>query len=422
MSVKRLLDRLPKLPKNSARTIAGDKVETILEGYRLHRAVINRDYACITTFLEDPRYTLYVNHQDELGRTALHWAAALGDAEATKRLTDPSFPSVDQIIRDRDGKTPLHEAIIRGHNGIVQTFLKLEQIRQDIEMEDNHHRTALHWAMMMKQQEIAQMLIDASADLSRRDDWGRTALYWAVQNPGTVSMHLRLDNFAVVKETVDETLHENGIGLAILLLEAVDFKSRLRGDDSSTCTAKESWPQWRQNQHNFWRVANDHWDFFKEMVTSDYQQFSKGNGFFEENLLRKAAAHGYEAIVQLALAIKKVDVNAKDEFTMTPLSFAAREGHEAIVELLLAAEGIDINVKDVMGRTPLMYAARQGHEAIVQLLLAAEGIDVDAKDKAAMSPLSFARQYGHESTVQSLLATGKVDTHSLYKSERGNGM
>ena len=59
-----------------------------------------------------------------------------------------------------------------------------------------------------------------------------------------------------------------------------------------------------------------------------------------------------------------------------------------IVELLIAA-GADVNAKNDWGWTPLTYAAINDHEEIAELLIA-KGADVNAKDDGGETPLDFA--------------------------------
>jgi ankyrin repeat protein len=63
-----------------------------------------------------------------------------------------------------------------------------------------------------------------------------------------------------------------------------------------------------------------------------------------------------------------VNVDSKDNFGQTPLSWAARNGHETIVKLLFKTGKIDVDSKNGSGQTPLSRAAEKGHEAVVKLL------------------------------------------------------
>ena len=66
---------------------------------------------------------------------------------------------------------------------------------------------------------------------------------------------------------------------------------------------------------------------------------------------------GHEAVVQLLLAMEKVDIDSKDDLKRTPLMLAAASGHEGIVKQLLEM-GANTEVNDrKYGRTPMSWAA-----------------------------------------------------------------
>jgi ankyrin repeat protein len=50
-------------------------------------------------------------------------------------------------------------------------------------------------------------------------------------------------------------------------------------------------------------------------------------------------------VVKLLLATGKVDVNLKDKYGWTPLSWAAKFEHYSVVKLLLATGEVDVNLK-----------------------------------------------------------------------------
>jgi hypothetical protein len=103
--------------------------------------------------------------------------------------------------------------------------------------------------------------------------------------------------------------------------------------------------------------------------------------------LHLAAYFGVNAVVRL-LRENKADVDAKDGWGRTPLSWAAENGHEAAVKLLLD-KGAELETKDTKyGQTPLSWAAENGHEAVVKLLLD-KGAELETKDtRYGRTPLS----------------------------------
>ena len=72
---------------------------------------------------------------------------------------------------------------------------------------------------------------------------------------------------------------------------------------------------------------------------------------------------------------------------------AAMKGNiEAVKQHL--ADGTDVNAKNEFGITPLHRAASRGHKEIAELLIA-KGADVNAKGKNGWTPLHFAAYWGH---------------------------
>jgi ankyrin repeat protein len=127
-----------------------------------------------------------------------------------------------------------------------------------------------------------------------------------------------------------------------------------------------------------------------------------------------AAKSGHEAVVKLLLE-EGAELETKDDDGQTPLSWAAESGHEAVVKLLLE-KGTKLETKDTyFGRTPLSWAAKSGHEAVVKLLLE-KGTKLETKDTYyGQTPLSLATENGHEAVVKLLLEKGaKLETKDMY--------
>jgi ankyrin repeat protein len=80
-----------------------------------------------------------------------------------------------------------------------------------------------------------------------------------------------------------------------------------------------------------------------------------------------AAVNGHEAVAKLLLD-KDADVESKDFFSRTPLSWAAEYRHEAVVKLLLD-KNANLESEDDNGLTPLSWAVENHREAVVKLLL-----------------------------------------------------
>jgi ankyrin repeat protein len=114
-----------------------------------------------------------------------------------------------------------------------------------------------------------------------------------------------------------------------------------------------------------------------------------------------AAYFGLEKTLA-SLIQNEYDLDVRDTYNQTPLSWAAKQGHTAVVRLLLE-RGPELEVKNNhQGETPLSLAAKHGHEAVVHQLLD-QGAKVESNGKNSSTPLSLAAWKGHEAVVRLLL-------------------
>lgn len=70
-----------------------------------------------------------INCQDRDGRTALHWAAAWGNARAVEKLVNK--PGQGLNVRDSDGRSPLMWAVWEGKEQIVSQLLEVPGVEQE---------------------------------------------------------------------------------------------------------------------------------------------------------------------------------------------------------------------------------------------------------------------------------------------------
>jgi ankyrin repeat protein len=60
--------------------------------------------------------------------------------------------------------------------------------------------------------------------------------------------------------------------------------------------------------------------------------------------------------------------------------------HETVVKLLINAGKVDINSKDRYGQTPLSWAAEGGHEAVVKLLQSFNSVNLSPLPTLLVNP------------------------------------
>ena len=104
-----------------------------------------------------------------------------------------------------------------------------------------------------------------------------------------------------------------------------------------------------------------------------------------------ACGMAYDYEIARILIEAGADVNIKDQFGNTALSFAASYPDESRVSQLLIKSGADVNVRDVItGFTPLHHAALRDNATLAQILIKA-GANVNAVTIENDTPLLIAR-------------------------------
>jgi ankyrin repeat protein len=127
--------------------------------------------------------------------------------------------------------------------------------------------------------------------------------------------------------------------------------------------------------------------------------------------LHLTAIYGHEETLDQILAARKLDVNAKDDEGMAPLSWAVQSKNSTVVTRLLATDGLDANSVDNRGRTALSWAARQDQEEATRLLLQTNNIELNLKDESGRTPLMLAVQNGQVGALRQLLSKEGVDVN-----------
>ncbi len=147
--------------------------------YAFFRAAENGDEATLYTLIAKG---IDVNMQDELGGTALLYAASYGHLECAKLLISAGA-GVDPV-HPKGGGTPLQAAAWEGHPEEVQFLL---DVGANVNAIDKEGRTALHSAVSKSNIYVVRILLDSEADTSIKNNKGETALDWA-KNSGYIEI------------------------------------------------------------------------------------------------------------------------------------------------------------------------------------------------------------------------------------------
>jgi len=301
-----------------------------------------------------------VKARDSMGLTALHHAAASGDAALAASLLERGADANAAVISDEPlssewGNTPLHLAARRGRVEVIRVLLDRGA---DVNARGAFGATPLHQAAA--QPDAARALLEAGALVDAADNRGRTPAHWAAldESAGTLKLLLAAGAGANARDRDGATpLHiaagaDNGEAVAALLAHG---------------------------------AAADATDFLG--ATPLHAAAAQRSG----RSVRRLIAGG-------------APIAARDALGLTPLHVAARAGAASLVAILLEA-GADAKAADAYGSTPLHLAVRQQSAPTVRLLLEA-GADANAQNHVGATPLHEAAAVGDRALAQMLLSSG----------------
>ncbi|CAJ1407459.1 unnamed protein product [Effrenium voratum] len=119
--------------------------------------------------------------------------------------------------------------------------------------------------------------------------------------------------------------------------------------------------------------------------------------------LQRAAEEGHLEVMKCLLQAR-AEVDITSRYGRTPLQLAAESGHMEAVECLLQSRA-DVGHRRSFGRTALQLACDKGHVPIVQSLLSA-GADFTVAGSYGRTPWQIACDKGHFPVVRVLLQAG----------------
>ena len=339
-------------------------------------------------------------------------------------------------------RSTLYTAIAEGRLEEVKRLTTSSHLTQ--EMTVGRRPGPLFYALIKKQQEIAQYLVDGGADVNARYE-GVTPLYLAIVEHYTDLAKVMIRKGADIDARQSGRLSGGGTPffLAVSLQnyredEIIDlFLTNRRPSD-----VHEEDPHGRSVL--VWSIVNHHVQIAKWLLdhganvnTLDRQgetplQHAVYRGAVEivpELLRRKADSeakdkHGLTPLMQ-ALAYYRqsptsdfveigdllirhgANVNARTPTGETPLMFAAAVNRTDLAEAMVNG-GANVNAQNEQGHTALMAAAGHGFEQMVELLLE-RGAKVDVRAKDGKAALSFARESKNRKTEDLLRRKGATD-------------
>jgi len=363
----------------------------------LHLAMISGDEGTMVALLRSVSIAEALDIADRDGRNFLHLVAIQGLGEKAMDLGEkfkrtlespeqpasraahsiqpsPSPNQLEQLraamnTRDRDGRTPLHLAVLKGHTELVEIFLHWGA---DTNAKDSSQGTALHFAAHYDHHQMIGLLVEHGGKLEERYKGSALGISHHAKERPTINDMSR--DATATQMLSDQTFGEEEEGSTPLLIAAAigntaTIRALLKhGANILASNDKLSVLSYA--------CSFGHFDTVKFLLEQGIKMDDRDLSGY--TALHHAACHDYESVVKLLLE-KGADIHAETIGSETPLHVACLFAGTSIIRVLLE-NGANPNAHFAGGQcsTALHTAAQRGNVEVVRLLLE-KGADPNAR-------------------------------------------
>nr|XP_043871217.1 transient receptor potential cation channel subfamily A member 1b isoform X2 [Solea senegalensis] len=292
-----------------------------------------------------------LNSSDEQGSVPLHWAVERNKTESCRALMSLG---ANPNILNMALMSPLHLAVNRGHNNLVELLLSYNAT--DSNLEGDLGNTPVMLACSVNNCEALKILLGHGARLCHQNKLGHFPIHAAAFAGAKRAMDVILKTGEEIGHSV--TAHINYLDKS----KSSPLHLAVRGgniDVISLCIASGAKIDQQQNDRS--------------------------------TPLHLACTQGATEVVKVMLSsIDHVEdiINLTDGACQTPLHRATVFDHTELAEYLISL-GADLNSTDCKGNTPLLLATSCGAWKTVSLLLS-KGADVNVTDRGGCNFLHLA--------------------------------
>ncbi len=396
----------------------------------IHDAAQRGDLETVRALLQnDP--TLIESKLDN-GKTPLHQATYAGQTEVARYLLQQG---ADANSRTTANSAPLHGAAFHGH---LEAAKVLIENRADVNAANRYNYTPLLSATAGGHLDIVDVLVTAGADLNVRNFEGTNALLLAASSGSMDLLEYMLEkglDIASVDSGGGGLIHYAAWGGSVDIIEATlergaDVNLRALRDRTPILEAAEQGHVEAvrlliqkgadvnaRNDENEIPLHNLMFLVYRGMDTAAIditgQMLEAGADVnavdqWQMTPLHRASQTDCYDLVRL-LVDHGADVNAHDENDITPLSRSVIRGKTDYINLMLGAGG-DPNIKGSHEQTNSLHTAViKGQKDIVEMILPHMS-DINETDRLGNTALYYAAKHGHKQIAEILSAAGGTAT------------
>ena len=328
---------------------------------------------------------------------ALMYAVIVGHQDLV-RILIKEFSFNANMSRGLNGRTPLHQACIKGHTDLVRQLVVWHGA--DVGSKDNDNWDALMHVVCGGHQDLVRVLIKEFcfiANTSRGSD-GRTPLHQAC-----IKGHIDLVRQLVVEHEADLSARSNVNYDALMYAVAGGHKEIVKILINDFGFRVNAFQELTGETPLLVACKQGHTDLVIKLVY-DLGADLDAKDADGDNALMYAVVGNHPKVAELLIDEFGFDVNAGNFYGCTPLLMAFYHNHIDLAMDLIYKFEADVNAQDMYGHNCLMYAAQGGSLAAAGYLLAVCGFDVIASGHCGETALLVACYYGHISFFTDLFA------------------
>jgi ankyrin repeat protein len=335
------------------------------------------------------------------GNTRLHLAAAERDMNIVRFLI--TFPETEITEINHESQTPADLAAVAEHGKIVPILTEAQQIRAEVNVQDENGNTSLHIVAKEEDWMKVRFLVNVpEIDINARINEGQAS----------VDLAKNLDITRIIDEArharLERCQKENSHGCSSL------HAASLGENSLDTIRLLMRIPEMNIGQAPFGAIAIcKWWETDKICIQAFIKRGLDIHMEFERDrmLLHYAAMCGSAEVIQTFLE-QGLEVDTEYYFDKTPLHLAAEEGRtETVAELL--RNDANFNARNKKGIMALHLAAEKSHTETMAKLLC-NGANVNARHYGNSTPLHLTACEGRTEIATELLHNG-VDVNGINK-------